>query len=265
MKSFRLQIAAVAVIGLLCVISPANASLIGTIAFNNDVGGGVTVSNTFIDWRPPLGSGYGNFATGLNTDYTYNDTPTTTVHVTDAAPVYGRIADLTINLAAPSPFIQFYSGSTSSSLLAVPTFDLTGFSSPFSDPSVLHGCSTVTASSASASCAPVNASFPGGYSPFLLKWDSQSQSTSVILGVFMAGHDASATTVDWSGGFTTQLNRTSGAPSTVETTLNSGGTISNTYSATFSGSSVPEPATMLLIGSGLLLVGVVKRPLLRRK
>jgi hypothetical protein len=258
MKAFRPPIAALAAIALLCFMSlPSGAAVIGDLSLTNVGGGGVTVSNTLIDWRPPTGSGYGDFVTSLGTTITYNDTASTTASIVEGA--FGRVGDLQIGLAAPTPFISFYSGAVGSSLQTYPTFNLTGFSP--SGPSVLLGCSTVTSSSAAGTqCRPTNAAFPGGFSPFVLTWFGDH--TAVDLGVLMVGMDASGTPANWSGGFTTQLPVSAGAPNTIETKLSTGGSVSNGYSAGFSGASapgIPEPATSLLLGSGLIVAGLLGR------
>lgn len=209
----------------------AMATAIGPLNVANCAGGGVTVSATTITWSPTgTATGTGCIDTGLGTNITYSGG-------TLGAGVTGNIKNLPAGGPPVDDFMTF-SGSTLD-------FVLTSLGPGSSN----TNCSSLAVG---ASCSV----FAG--SPFLL--------TNLGGGTTAIGLSANGTVTDggittfWKGAFTTQLNLDA---ATIQTDINSGGSISSTHSAQFVVSNVPEPTTlsMLFLG-GLALMGTKLR---RRK
>ena len=99
-------------------------------------------------------------------------------------------------------------------------------------------------------------SFPG--SPFGLT-NASVNSSDVNLVLFGTVSDGSGDPPSaWRGTFTTQFNES--YQSLLNKVFVQGGSVANTYSATFIVTPIPEPATALLLGAGLLgLVWVARR------
>jgi hypothetical protein len=143
-------------------------------------------------------------------------------------------------------------------LAAAPRFDLTAVTPGGTAQGALNNCAGVTA--IGVSCSPlIGGTF---VSPFVLT--NRGAYTDVSLGVSLLGHDSTGTTTQFAGGFTTQVisqliggNQVRLDPDAIQTFINGGGVINNTYSGTFTGSAVvPEPAAIVLLGSGMLLIAV---------
>jgi len=138
--------------------------------------------------------------------------------------------------------------------------DLTSAGEPVNTPlNVPNFITFVAAPNLTFTLTRVNqgATIPG--SPFTL--------TSVPGGNVLIGMSVQADLVDtntgmvmpYSGVFSTQLTRTTVAD--VLATINAGGTINSSYSATFS--NVPEPFSMSLVGLGLVGLGMFSKRLRR--
>lgn len=226
-----------AAIALLCVLAlcgftpTANAATIsGTLNLNNCAGGGVTVSANTIDWTLPVGGGDGCVQTGSGTNVTSNAGNLT------AGDTSGIIQDLTMPTSFPvANFIVFTD---------VPGlhFDLAGLG---------PGSSNTTCSGLGigGSCSV----FAG--SPFLLTRTGANTTTVTLTANGTAG-DGTINLSNWIGSFTTQLNMT---PDAIQTAIvTNGGSITSTYSGTFSVTTVPEADTSYLLFSGALLLGLGK-------
>jgi hypothetical protein len=249
--------------GIAMLVRVASATPVGTVSITNTQNGGVSVSATRIDWFPPSNSsgppGVGDFATGSPTNITYDAGV-----LTAASNPYGQIKDIDAGSGIITNFIQFYVSSLlpsppgTGALLAYPVFDLIGLTPGGSNQGALDNCAGVTA--IGVACSPlVNIGRATFISPFVLTF--RGFYTDVSLGVNLIGRDATGS-APWAGGFTTQVIAQNGVlltPDAIQTIINSGGVITNTYSGTFTASEVPEPATFGLLGIGMLAVRRVGR------
>ena len=91
---------------------------------------------------------------------------------------------------------------------------------------------------------------PSAGSPFTLTLTSRSTAT-LTLSASGVARDASGHSSTWFGAFSTQFPAVNVA--SIQSTLNGGGSITSTYSGAFivTAPQVPEPTTILLLGTGL--------------
>jgi hypothetical protein len=94
-------------------------------------------------------------------------------------------------------------------------------------------------------------------SPFILT--NLGANTGVSLTAFGTANDGTTGSASWTGAFTTQLAGLT--LSQVLTIIGDGGHIDSTHSASFTVTSatVPEPATLSMMGIGLLGLGLLRR------
>ena len=230
--------------GLLCA-SALSATPFGTMSLGIVSGGGVNVTGTRIDFfpstnLPPNPPGTGLFATGNPTNITYSGGT-----VTAAADPFGIISDLDSTPPFPAGGLNFILFSLTQGGAAIPNlaFDITGIGPGGPAQGAINGCA---GAGIGVRCSP---SIGGGlFSPFVLTYNGVN--TDVGLSVLLNGRDATGS-IQWKGGFTTQIPQLPGA---AETLLNTGGIITNTWSFTATG--VPEPGTISILGSGLMLIGL---------
>ncbi len=107
-----------------------------------------------------------------------------------------------------------------------------------------------------SSCSPTGF----GGSPFILT-SSSATSTSVTLLAHGTIYDFGDNTLSiWQGSFTTQINNLT--PQQIEVIINSAGpnnTITSSFSGEFDVAQAPEPASIALIGCGLMALVTIKR------
>ena len=217
--------------------SALSATPFGTMSLSSPSSGGVNVQGTRIDFflptnLPPNPPGNGAFNSGVPTNITYSGGT-----VTSGTP--GTISDLDTTPPFPAFGLNFILFTGAPTL----AFDITGIGPGGPAQGAILGCA---GAGIGVRCSP---SIGGGlFSPFVLTYNGVN--TDVGLSVLLNGRDATGS-IQWKGGFTTQIPQLPGA---AETLLNSGGIITNTWSFTATG--VPEPGTISILGSGLMLIGL---------
>lgn len=221
---------AVAVLACLSFIPAASASVIGTFNESSCGGGGVTVTLTQIIWSPPTLSGTaGCIITGIGTDVTYAAGGPLLAGVT------GNILDLT--LGGPPVVDQF---------ITFPglDFELTGLG-PGSPNTNCAGLPLF------GTCSVIAGS------PFVLT--NLGATTEIALSATGTIFDTDGTQSNWFGAFTTQLI---GSPAAVQNTFATTGSIESAQSGQFEVDVIPEPASMTMIGAGLIAIAMAR---MRRK
>ncbi len=193
-----------------------------------NIAGNVTVGATYVQFAPTFSAPIGATETGSFTGLTGG--------------TIGSLTGGSLTGAYSVPgFIQF------TGLAAPVTFDLT-----YIAPGVgtVAGCSSSTPGT---QCTPANSPFT------LFQLTSNTVLASLQLnGVGYTGTAASGTTPVVSI-FSTQTALNGTIPSIYQTLVSGGAVSGVTYSASFSTAAIPEPASMLLMGVGLIGAGLVAR------
>jgi len=223
-------LASSAVVLFFGMANPALASPIGNLNIANCAGGGVTVTGTSITWLP-VGtvSGTGCIDTGVGTNVAYSGG-------TLGPGVIGNILDLVFAPGSHDMFMTFPAP-------PIPVMDFVETTVGPGDPNT--NCNLVASPGTPQTCSV----FAG--SPFILSFVSPTR-TAISLAVGGTVADATGTSA-WIGVFTTQLDKSA---STIQSDINGGGSESTTHSASFILTAVPEPGTVSILGTGLLLIGL---------
>jgi len=241
-----------------------SANVIGSLSIVNCSSGSVSVTSTTITWLPATGGGTtGCVATGSPTGLTYGVGGADTL----GWGATGNILNLTVGPPPVSPFMTYASqsgtgfgpvgGSDATTPWNQNGTTLSFFLNSIGPGSANDGSTAcATATSTDGTCSVSNTS------PFTLTYLGGNVT---LIGLLVGGQITDPTAAggisNWSGGFSTQVT---GTPTSIYNTIcgslstptncTPGGTINNTYSATFTVSVVPEPGTigMMLIGATLI-------------
>jgi hypothetical protein len=96
-------------------------------------------------------------------------------------------------------------------------------------------------------------------SPFVIFTDNNGQ-VSVVLRAFGTARDSSGVDSTWDGNFNAPFGSSQTA-SQIQATILAGNPITSTYAGRFdiTFTEIPEPATIVLMGLGLVTAGLVRR------
>jgi hypothetical protein len=199
----------------------------GTLSTAACAGGGVTVSFTEVDW---LGANDGCIATVTPTNITY-------AGGTLSEGVTGTIKDLTLG---GGPVVAFMTFTGHPDL----QFDLDTIG-----PGVANTVCPDTFNAAD----PVCSAFAG--SPFVLR--PGGAGTTVTLSAFGTASDGSGVLSNWQGTFSVDF--AGETPADLVARFQQQGSITSGHSGSFIATPIPEPASFVLMGAGLLAVGLLGR------
>ena len=229
------------VLGLVFAVT-GFATPIGILSVSQCAGGGVTVTLTTLDWLTPTGGGNGCLVTDVPTNVTY-----TGGGPLNAGDTTGTIKDL--SLGGPTPVLDFMFFSDQPNL----HFDLI---------SLGPGAANTVCSAALNPNNPNCSVAPG--SPTILT--PTATGTTVTLSAIGTARDLSAQISNWSGLYTAQFPAVT--PAQLQSAILSGtsiagfctgGACTDSYSGSFTVTTIPEPVTPVLIGAGLLALASLRR------
>jgi PEP-CTERM motif len=242
MKRTKFGIFAFAILVMAAVHPSASASIIGHLSVGICMSGGVTVSATVIDWA--IGSPAACLNAGIGTNLFSN-----TTHIDGLGPPAGAFTGGTINDLPAGGDAGFMTFPSTVGTLLFNLAPVNGF-----DPGAVYPDCTPTSPPVGSSCTIIAGL--GSPSPFILTTTSTGTTVTLLAhgDIFDPAHPADESF--WHGQFQTQINGQS--PNDIRNTIVGGGTVSSTFAGEFD-VFVPEPASMALIGGGLLALAAIRR------
>lgn len=205
-----------------------------------NISGSVAVGETTIDFQPPAGPPSGTFVVS-NTGNTGS--------FAGLANTTGTILDLNDTLQPPGQTFTPLNGFVTFTAAPNISLNLTGI-----DPGTYSSADCFTLPAAGQTCTPPSTG-NGFASPFNLSNTSATTSTAAFTVFGDAVNTATGESNPFIGVFSTQFT----VPYQTLLQEVASGDIATSYSSTFTATTVPEPMTPILLGSGLVGLAMLRR------